>query len=239
MHTAATADTTNRTKMNPPYIPANDAGFNNWVVNFDTLLTAAPTTYGLVAGDATAVAAVVAPWVAAYALATNPSTRTPVTIADKDAARLAAENLIRPLAVSISLNGGVANMDKTAIGVTVRITTPTPVPPPTTQPALSLESAVHNVHFLRYYDTTTPDTKAKPPGVTGLQIFRSIGTTPASDPTTATYVDTWTKSPNTVGYDGTNVGKIATYFGRWVTRSGTGGQSAVGPWSAPLAVAIV
>lgn len=225
--------------MQTPYIPPPDADFNNWVNNFSTLLTAAPTTYGLVAGDATAVAAVVATWNTAYPAATNPATRTSVTVADKDAARLAAVNLIRPLAVSISLNGGVANMDKTAIGVTVRTTTPTPVPPPTTAPALSLESAIHNQQTLRYYDTATPDTKAKPPGATGIQVWRAVGVTPAVDPSQCGYLDTWTKSPNSVNYDGTTVGKIATFFARWTTRSGPGGATQYGPWSAPLSVAIV
>jgi hypothetical protein len=225
--------------MGSPYIPAKDADFNNWLTNFSTLLTASPTTYGLVAGDATAVAAVTTTWSAAYLAATNPVTRTAVTIADKDAARLAAEGLVRPLAVSVSLNGGVTNMDKTAIGVTVRVTTPTPVPPPTTQPALSLSGAVHNLTTLRYYDTSTPDAKAKPPGVRGIQIFQGIGTVPAIDPSQCQFLNDWTKSPNYVNYDGTQVGKIATFFGRWFTQSGPSGQKQFGPWSAPLSVAIV
>lgn len=225
--------------MSTQYIPAKDANFNNWIINFSTLLTASPTTYGLVAGDATAVAAVTAAWTAAYLLATNPSTRTPVTVSDKDAARIAAESLIRPLAVSISLNGGVTNMDKTAIGVTVRVTTPTPVPPPTTTPALSLESAIHNQQTLRYYDTATPLTKAKPPGATGILVVQGIGTTPAIDPAQCSFLNVWTKSPNTIPTLNTDIGKIATYFARWVTRSGPGGQAQYGPWSAPLSVAIV
>lgn len=225
--------------MPAPYIPAKDADFNNWIVNFDTLLTASPTTYGLVAGDATAVAAVTATWTAAYALATNPITRTSPTIADKDAARLAAESLIRPLAVSVSQNGGVANIDKIALGVTVRVTTPTPVPPPSTTPALSLESVIHNLQTLRYYDTSTPLAKAKPAGATGIQIWQGIGTVPAIDPSQCTYIDTWTKSPNNVSTDPADIGKIATYFARWSTKSGPGGKTQTGPWSAPLSIAIV
>lgn len=225
--------------MATSYIPATDADFNNWIVNFSTLLTAAPTTYGLVAGDATAVAAVTLTWTTAYPLATDPSTRTSVTIAAKDAARIAATSLIRPLAVSISLNGGVDNSDKTAIGVTVRVTTPTPVPPPVTQPALSLESSQHNVQTLRYYDTATPDTKAKPPGVIGLELWQGIGVAAAIDPSQCTYLTTDTKSPTVITFDGTQVGKLVTYFGRWVTRSGPGGRAQKGPWSAPLVIAII
>ena len=41
----------------PPYIPARNANLIAWAANFSTLITASPGTYGLLAGDATAIAA--------------------------------------------------------------------------------------------------------------------------------------------------------------------------------------
>ena len=49
-----------------PYIPVKDADLANWLDNFSALITASPATYGLVAGDAVAIAAQVAAWDAAY-----------------------------------------------------------------------------------------------------------------------------------------------------------------------------
>lgn len=221
------------------YIPAPDNAFDAWLVNFSTLLTAAPTDYGLVAGDATAVAGVTTTWSAAYALVVNPATKTAPAVADKDAARASAEALVRPYAVSISQNPGVSDMDKASIGVTVRKVVPTPIPPPTTTPALALVSAAPLNHTLSYKDTSTPTSKSKPFGAIGIQVFRAIGTVPAVDPAQATYYNQWTKSPNNSSFGSGDVGKVCTYFARWVTRGGPGGAVQTGPFSAPLALVVM
>jgi hypothetical protein len=225
--------------MQSPYIPAPDALFATWLDNFSSLLTASPTTYGLVAGDATAVAAVDATFQTAYTAAANPATRTAVTVAAKDAARAAAEAVVRPYATQISRNPAVTNDDKTAIGVNLPNSARTPVPPPLTTPALSLVSAIHFLHTLAYYDTSTPASKAKPFGAIGLELTRYLGTVPGTDPSQGVVIGVLTKSPNTVGYTSVDVGKLATYWGRWVTRSGPGGQSQYGPYSAPLVVGVI
>lgn len=225
--------------MQPAYIPAPDADFQAWFLNFSTLLTTAPATYGLVSGDATAVAAKYTAWSTAYVLATNPSTRTSVTIATKDAARSSAEPLLRIYAVQISRNPAVTNGNKTAIGVNLPNASRTPVPPPTTQPALSLVTAIHNLQVLAYRDTSTPTVKAKPFGAIGLDLRQTIATAPGTDPNIANPLGVMTKSPLTVGTVTGDVGKLATYWGRWTTRSGPGGAAQFGPWGAPLTVAIV
>jgi hypothetical protein len=222
-----------------PYIPAQDAMFDAWLTNFSSLITTSPTTYGLVAGDATIIAGVTTTWSAAYAAAINPSTRTPVTVAAKDAARNAATATVRPYAVQISRNSGVSNDDKTAVGVNLPNPSRTPVPPPITQPALSLVSAIHFQMTLAYRDTSTPTSKSKPFGATHLDLWVATGTAPVTDPSTAKPLTLATKSPVTIAWTGPDVGKTATFFGRWSTRSGPGGQNQVGPWSAPLSVTIV
>ncbi len=225
--------------MQAPYIPATDSGFDSWLTNFSTLLTGSPTTYGLVSGDAVIVAGVTATWSTAYAAATNPSTRTSVTIAAKDSARNAATATVRPYATQISRNAGVTNDDKTAIGVNLPNPARTPVPPPSTQPVLSLVSATHNQQTIAYRDTSTPTSKAKPPGAISVEIWQAIAIAPITDTGFAKPLTLATKSPFNVGTLSGDAGKTATYFGRWTTRSGPGGQNQVGPWSAPLSVTIV
>lgn len=225
--------------MQAPYLPAADPAFDAWFDNFSTLLTAAPTDYGLVAGDATIVSTAFGTWHPAYVLATNPTTRTSPTIAAKDAERISAEAILRPYATNISRNPAVANIDKTAIGVNLPNTSRTPIPPPTTSPTLALVSVIHNLQTLSYRDSATPTTKAKPPGAIGMELWRTIATTPASSPVDAALIGIITKSPANIGTMSGDAGKFATYFGRWTTRSGPGGVAQTGPWSAPLAVVIV
>ncbi len=118
---------------NQDYIPQKLADFALWLDNFSTLITAGPTTYGLIAGDATAIAAFNTSFQTAYAISNTPATRTSGAIANTTAARIISTSGVRPYAIRISQNASVDPADKVAVGVTVRSTTITPVPPPTTQ----------------------------------------------------------------------------------------------------------
>lgn len=224
--------------MANPYIPPKDADFDAWLVNFSTLLTANPTNYGLVAGDATAVAAVTSAWTTAYPIATNPATRTSATIATKDAARASAEATVRPYAIRIRNNASVSDALKIGIGVTIPNTPPTPIPAPVVAPVVSLLSAISLEQTLEYKASGSTG-KAKPFGAIGVEVWRSVGTVPAVDPLQTSYVGTVTKSPFRQSFLAGDQGKIVTYFARFVTRSGPGGAAQVGPWSDPLSVVVM
>ena len=216
-----------------PYIPQPDAEFSAWLLNFATLLVASPTTYGLSSTEATATAAVNTTFQAAYTAAIDPSTRTPVTVQAKNDARAQAEATVRPYAVDISRNPAVQNEDKTAIGVNLPNSIRTPIPAPVTAPNAELVGSMPGVHRLQIRDSATPTTKAKPPGVTGCEIWVNVGTVAATDPAQAALKRISTKTPTQLDYASDQRGKIATYFLRWVTRSGPGGVAQTGPWSAP------
>lgn len=224
--------------MYPSYIPAQDAAFRDWLLNFSTLITANPTNYGLIAGDAVIIAAQYTAFSAAYLTATNPTTRTSANIAAKDAARANAEAVVRPYAQRVRNNTTVSNALKIGLGITVPSVTPTPIPAPVVAPELGLQSAIPLQQTLTFRDPTALG-KAKPFGVIGVEIFRAIGTVPAVDPLAASYVATVTKTPFRQTFVAGNVGNVCTYFARFVTRSGPGGASQVGPFSAPLAVSVI
>jgi hypothetical protein len=221
------------------YIPPSDSGFSDWIQNFSTLITADPTSYGLVAGDATAIAAQNTAYQAAYSLANDPSTRTPVTVAAKDAAKATALSTVRPYAQQINLNAAVTNDQRAALGITIRKTVPTPVPPPATAPIISMLSNMPLLATLAYRDPMTPTSKAKPYGVIGVQVFASIGTVAATDPAQAIYQQTATKSPFGLAFTSAQVGKICTIFARYVTRGGPAGVQQEGPFSAPFTFSVM
>lgn len=225
--------------MQAPYIPAPDALFALWLANFAALITATPTDYGLVSGDATVIQAVADDFAAAYALAINPATRTAPTIADKDTARSSATATVRPYAVTISRNAGVSDSLKLGVGVNLPPTTRTPVPPPTTAPTLSHVASIGGQITIGYSDAATPLSKAKPPGASAMELRMQIGTAVSVSPDDAPLYGLVSKSPVNVATDPGDVGKVATLFGRWRTKSGPAGQSQVGPWSASLATIVL
>jgi len=221
------------------YIPAPDPAFDSWLANFSTLITAAPTDYGLVSGDAVIIQAANDDWNALYVISSTPSTRTSPAIAATQAQRILSTAIVRPYAQSIARNPSVSNDLKVGLGLNLPNPTRPRIPAPLTVPGLSLVSAIHFLHTLAYRDTSTPTSKAKPFGAIGVKLLRIVNTTAQTDPTLAPVVGIYTKSPLNVGYGSGDVGKVATYWSQWTTASGPGGVSQDGPISAPLSVTVI
>ena len=215
------------------FIPTQDAEALAFFQTFAAGISANPSAYSLVAADATAIDNAVDLFASSYAIAVAPATRTAVTINTKDEARASAETIVRQYAAQIKVNNGVSDSNKIAIGVRPVNTSRNPVPPPATFPLLNIVGNTPGVQTLRYSDSATPDSAGKPGGALNLQLFRSIGTAPASDPEQADFVAAVTKNPIAVDFDTADDGKVATYFARWATRTGE-----VGPWSLPVSMRI-
>jgi hypothetical protein len=215
--------------MSTSFLPAKDALLATWMQNFSTLITAAPATYGLAAADAVAIAAAVNPFISALATSTNPSTRTPTTVNAKNVARNSATVVVRGYGDTIRANTGVTDANKLALGLVVRDPTQTPIPAPTTSPILTIIAATPLQHTVRFADQNTPASRAKPSGVTQMQLYVSVGTVAPVSPDATPFYGVVTKNPVAVNFASGDVGKTAYYYARWQTRRGL-----VGPWSALL-----
>jgi hypothetical protein len=211
------------------WIPSTDAAKATFAATFAAGITADPGSYGLVAGDATAFTILTAAYTAALDVATNDATRTPATIAAKDAAKNAMIPELRRLGNLIQANPAVSDADKVAIGLTVRDTGPgsqTPVPAPSTFPLLNILSATPFNHNLKVTDSDTPTTNAKPPGAIALEFRAQVSATPIADPEDIEYAGLETSHLVNFQFQAGDVGKQVYYAGRWITRTGL-----VGPWS--------
>lgn len=224
--------------MSTQYLPQKEALFAAWASNFTTLVSANPAKYGYTPAQASTVASSNATYQAAYTLCTSKSTKTASAVTARNNARAAITMLLRPMAVAASLNPAVAPADKQSLGVTVRQTTPTPVPAPVDAPVINVVKAVPG--SCQYnYKIAGSSNKAKPQGSVGMQVWGSFGVVAATDPTQCTLLGVMTKSPFSLTFTTAQQGKIITLFARFVTRGGPGGQSQVGPWSAPLTTTVM
>lgn len=216
------------------YIPARDADFINWSANFETLIAADPTAYGLDAADATAITAADTAWSAAYTAATDPSTRTPSTVAAKDVARQNAEDVMRPFAMQINANPAVTDQQRTDLGLTVRQTSPTPPATPTDVPILTLRSQSQAQLTLDIRATATPTSRARPAGTDGAQLVLEKETSPGSG--TWEFQDSIQVLDNPANYDlpGGSAGSSWRARARWFNKAKANGVSNPGPWSAYL-----
>lgn len=211
------------------YLPLGDAPLQAWALNFSTLLTAAPATYGLLAGDAVIVAGLYATYAADLIAATDPTTRTPVTVAAKDVAKISLVASLRGYSVTVSRNPAVLDADKVAIGVTVRDLSPTRIPPPATAPLLACVGSLAMEVHLQIVDTTTPLLKTRPPGTVGCELWGTVGTVPPVGPTATNYQKLQTRCDGKLTFDAGDVGKTLYLYGRWINPRGE-----PGPWSARL-----
>lgn len=216
-----------------PYIPSTDAGFDSWLTNFETQTDTEFATYGLTAPEAALITAAQAAYNAAFVLANDPGTRTSVTVAAKDVAKASALATVRPLAIKVKLNPAVTDGQRALLGLTIDTVPATPIPTPTTFPTIDVLMATPGQHKLQYRDSATPTSKAKPYGAMQLELWNVIGTVEAVTPANAVYRGAFTKSPLVVDHLEADAGKIATYFGRWVTTTGK-----VGPWSNGVSLTI-
>ena len=211
------------------FIPHKDSEFGPWAANFSTKITATPTAYGLIAGDATALATAVTNFTAALTTATNPATRTPVTVASKDTLKAVLIADIRSLAKRIQATPAVTASQKTELGLPVHDAVPTPVAVPTTKPTLDLRGIDRQSHLILIADETTPLKRAKPPGVIGCEIYAAVGPTPPTDLRHWEYMGLASKAEFTLSYEPEDVNKQATIVARWINRKGE-----VGPVSNPI-----
>lgn len=209
------------------YIPQRESLLKAWAINFAALITAAPETYGLSAGNATTIQDSVDDFSDAYDLANNPATRTGPTVSDKDAKRVFMLQIVRPFSQQVRNNSGVSNENKLALGLTIRDTVPTPIAAPVTQPLLSILAATPLEHTIRFSDAASPDKRAKPFGVKGLLLFRFVGDNAPADYSDWHFVGLATKNPFPSSFASGDATKRAQYVARWVN-----GNGKVGPWSA-------
>ena len=223
------------------YIPATDSGLNDWGDNFATLITADPPRYGLDSAAALAIQTAQDTYAAAFALGgstnrvpVNPSTRSPVTVSAKDAAKVAARGLFRTYAAQIRLDPGVTNSDKIALGLNLPNNSPAPIPTPVSWPVLSVLSGGPLSLVLKYHDSIIGTGKAKAAGALQCQLVATPSATAITSPDGQPIRALLTKVPTQVVFGSEDGGKVCYIWGRWVTRRGL-----VGPWSDGLTATIM
>jgi len=216
------------------YLPGKLTSFVAWFTNFNTLVQANPALYGLTSADATSINSQYNTFSAAYALSSSPSTRTPVTVQDTQTARNSATVIIRTYGRLIGSNAGVADADKTALGLIIRDPIPTPVPGPLTNPVVSIIGCQAGQITAKYHDSASGgNVKAKPFGATQIQLYVLFGMTAPVSAAATPFYGVATKTPFVINCPSGSAGQNAYIYARWITQKGL-----VGPWS-PLAVTAV
>lgn len=219
--------------MSNSYIPRSDSGALAWMKAFAGGLVADPSAYMLTPGQAQFIAQVVGEFEDAYNRAKCPLTRTRSAVSEKDQTRNSAEELCQQYYMMIKINAGISDQRKIDIGVRPVNRCRMPIKCPQSSPLLDTLGCTPGIQVLRYHDSNTPDSSAKPFGATELQLFVAVGDKTINDRSDAKLVGKYTRNPIRVRFHSADGGKRATYYARWVSRRGE-----TGPWSLPVSMHI-
>jgi hypothetical protein len=213
--------------MAADFIPAREDAFVPWAQNYSAYITANAILLGLLAADATALAALLTTFINAKDLCDDPSTKTPVAQTQKDVAKAGLIADIRSLARRIQANPNVTAAQKTALGLPIHNATPSPTPVPATVPQVSITSFSFGKIEIAIVDELTPTKKARPVGCIGAEVYSFV--MPAAGATVPDDLEQWrfeglaTKSAFTIDFNSADGGKDVVIVARWINRKGEAG----------------
>ncbi len=159
---------------NNSYMPSRQAEQVAWSANFFEVLSAGPPIYGPTEAQTTAFGLVNTALQTAWTQGTMPSTKTKLTVAGKDIALANMKIMARDLVSIIQGTDTVTDVQKLALGLTVRDKTPTRIPAPTTKPFIKVLGIADRTVTIQLQQAE--EDHGRPAGVTGATIFTYTGT---------------------------------------------------------------
>ncbi len=199
--------------------PTKDNELLPYSTNFNTRLTASPTTYELVALQAAAYNALHVSYAdaqAAVMAARESGTISQSLTVARNNARTPLLDFGRELYAFVQANTSVSDANKVLLGVHIIDRNPTPVPPPAEVPFVELIQAVRRTVRVRV--NSPSGLRRRPTGTAGAQVFYAVG----AMPTQVTDWDSaglWTNGGFDIQFpldtpDGSQVWISAAYFNR-------------------------
>ncbi|MCC6423337.1 MAG: hypothetical protein IT447_07635 [Phycisphaerales bacterium] len=164
--------------MSKRYLPDSDGGLRDWAANFNTLIVADPTAYGLTAAQALEYGGKFDAYNTALTAAKDPSTRGLATVLAKNIARKALVALSRQLAQFIRNNPVITDPQRLALGLSIN-TRHSPIPAPAEAPRMDVRAVSGQTFTLQLH--SQGNGRGKPAGVSGARFYSFVGETAPQD----------------------------------------------------------
>ena len=210
-------------------IPKKDALLVPYSANWATRTTASPTEFGLTAVQAENYSEMQAAYLSAYnamMAARADGTRSQSLTSMKETTKAALLTYNRELYAFVQASSNVADSDKILLGVTIRKTTPTPVPAPTDRPKMDITAVVARTVTVAIHGSTAKS--AKPAGSISAFLYYFVGSTYPSDPTLWQFYGPATKPTFDIVFpDSVASGAQVWICAAWVSRRGETGPASV------------
>jgi hypothetical protein len=217
--------------MNRDYVPTREAELVTFTNNFAEQLTAKFAQVGRTSQDATAFAALNAAWVASYATASNPPTRTKPSVQAKNTARRACVAKLRELAGLIQKFSGTTNELRADFLLPIPAQR-SPIAIPTAIPNIEVRNRYGNTVVIRLSEPT--GRRVMPKGVQGARVYTYVGPTAPTDPNAYFLEGQTTRNEVELQFDtaltpGTTV---------WITAAYYNPRGQLGPGATPISTVL-
>ncbi|MBN1518178.1 hypothetical protein JXA32_16570 [Candidatus Sumerlaeota bacterium] len=208
------------------YIPAADAEFNLWQGQFNTFIQTNGATLGFDEAELLALQNGSQTWDAAYDSHLAAQTAARAATEGKDNSREGYEPLLRQYSQRCQSNPAMTDAMREEAGLPVYSGTRTRAGVPTSRPVLVIDSGERLAHTIRFADTATPNSRKKPDGVAGIQLYVFVGGDAPPDVNAMQYVAYDSATPYMYQFETADAGKNAWWAARWVNS-----RQEPGPWS--------
>jgi hypothetical protein len=217
-------------------MPRPDGDFSAWANHAYEALNTWYATQGFSTDDLNPLKEALESWNEAYPAHVAAQAAAQAARQAKDLARAEVERSARGVVAFVQGYPATTNADRAIIGITIRDTSRTRSPQPTTRPQALVQAGQRLTHTLRLTDESTPTRRARPRGVLGAEVWVKLvappgpaepaPTDPIGDPATFSFLTLSTKPTLRAEFPTTAGGKTAVYMARWVSTQGE-----KGPWS--------
>ena len=225
------------------YIPRPDGDFSAWANNYYEAVDKFWNVQGLDPADLDPLKDALAEWNKDFPAHIAAQQKAEGARAAKDEARAALEKEIRPVTNFVQGYTKTTDADRATIGISIRDTSKTPAPTPTSTPLVRVESGNRLTHRLRFTDAAAPTRRGKPPGTIGAEVWLALTPTGQSAPPLNSpgggggdsyrFLSVSSRGNLQADFASEDAGKTAYYALRWVSTRGD-----KGPWSEPCAATV-
>ena len=217
------------------YIPSTDPEFDLWQKSLMDKIRELMPILGIDPNKAMGLDSKQSIWNTTFSKVSNKQNRTAAEVqAKKDALDDYKKEIRSFVAEFLANNSKVSDSDRTLMGLTVKSGTRTPAPVPSTSPLGTVDFSVRLQHTLHLSDQATPQSKAKPAGMHGCEVWVKLGGEAPKDASELSYQGVSTSNSFTMTYEGKQANTMAYYWLRWVNTRGERG-----PWSTTVSSIIV
>lgn len=164
-------------------VPKIDAQLRSYAINFSTRVAENPSSFGVTEPQSTQLESATNAFVTAYdtmMAGRDSGNRSQAQTVIKDDTKKTLLQILRDLYKVIGGMPSVTNDQRVQLGIHVPDVEPTPIPPPSDKPVITLGKADG---FYLPFTVTNPGYpgKGKGPGISGLALFTFVGPTPPQE----------------------------------------------------------